>query len=62
MRCVYACPQQAIVSRGFGFCVLKDGYDIQAIIANADLEGNFISEETRGFYRHFLRYIRNADV
>jgi ferredoxin len=62
MRCVYACPQNAIASRGFGFCVLKDGYDIRAIIANADLEGNFITEETRGYYRHFVRYIRNVDV
>jgi ferredoxin len=62
MRCIYACPQQAIVPRGFGFTVLKDGYDIRAIIANADLEGDFVTEETRGFYKHFLRYIRNADV
>jgi flavodoxin/ferredoxin len=62
MRCIYACPQQAIVPRFGKFCVLKDGYDIRAIIANADLEGNFITEETKGFYRHFLRYVRNADV
>jgi ferredoxin/flavodoxin len=62
MRCIYACPQQAIVPRIAKFSVLKDGYDIRAIIANADLEGNFVTEETKGFYRHFLRYIRNADV
>jgi flavodoxin/ferredoxin len=62
MRCIYACPQQAIVPRFGKFCVLKDGYDIRAIIANADLEGNFVTEETRGFYRHFWRYIRNVDV
>lgn len=62
MRCIYACPQQAIAPRFGKFCVIKDGYDIGAIIANADLEGNFVTEETRGFYRHFLEYIRNADV
>lgn len=62
MRCIYACPQQAIAPRFGTFCVLKDGYDIRAIIANAGLEGNFVTEETRGFYRHFWRYIRNADV
>jgi NAD-dependent dihydropyrimidine dehydrogenase PreA subunit len=62
MRCIYACPQQAIVPRFSKFCVLKDGYDIRAIIANTGLEGNFVTEETRGFYRHFWKYIRNVDV
>jgi flavodoxin/ferredoxin len=62
MRCIYACPQQAIAPRFGTFCVIKDGYDIRAIIANADIEGNFITEETRGFYRHFWKYIRNVDV
>lgn len=62
MRCIYACPQQAIVPRFAKFCVLKDGYDIRAIIANADLESDFVTGKTRGYYRHFLKYIRNADV
>jgi hypothetical protein len=44
------------------FCVLKDGYDIRAIINNPNLEGDFITEETRGFFRRFLEYVRNADV
>jgi len=62
MRCIYACPQQAIVPRFAKFCVLKDGYDIRAIINNPDLEGDFVTEETRGFFRHFFKYVRNADV
>jgi ferredoxin/flavodoxin len=62
MRCIYACPQQAIVPRSAKFCVLKDGYDIRAIIANPNLEGDFITEETRGFFRRFLKYVRNVDV
>ena len=62
MRCIYACPQQAITPRFGKFCVIKDGYDIRSIINNPDLEGNFVTEKTSGFYRHFWRYIRNADV
>ncbi len=62
MRCIYACPQQAIVPRSAKFCVLKDGYDIRTIINNPNLEGDFITEETRGFFRRFLEYVRNADV
>lgn len=62
MRCIYACPQQAIVARFAKFCVLKDGYDIRNIIDNPDVKGNYVTEETRGYYRHFLRYVRNPDV
>jgi ferredoxin/flavodoxin len=62
MRCIYACPQQAIVPRFARFCVLKDGYDIRSIINDPDLEGEFVTEETRGFFRRFLKYIRNASV
>ena len=62
MRCISSCPQQAIVSRGFGFTVLKDGYNIRRIINNPDIEGNFVTAETRGFYRHFVRYILDVEV
>ena len=62
MRCIYSCPQQAIVPRFSKFCVLEDGYDVRAIINNPDLEGNFVTAETRGFYRHFVRYILNTEV
>jgi ferredoxin/flavodoxin len=62
MRCIYSCPQKAIVPRFGRFCVLKDGYDVRAIINNSDIEGNFVTAETRGFYRHFVRYILNVEV
>jgi ferredoxin/flavodoxin len=62
MRCIYSCPQQAIVSRGFGFTILKDGYNVRSIIKNPDIEGDFVTEETRGFYRHFWEYIRNVEI
>lgn len=62
MRCIYTCPQQAIVPRFGKFCVLKDGYDVRGIINDPSIEGDFVTEQTRGFYRHFLRYIRNVEV
>jgi ferredoxin len=62
MRCIYACPQQAIAPRFGKFCVLKDGYDVKAIINDPNIEGDFVTEETTGFFRRFLKYIRNADV
>jgi flavodoxin/ferredoxin len=62
MRCIYSCPQQAIVPRFGKFCVLKDGYDVKAIINNPDIEGNFVTAQTRGLYRHFVRYVLNVEV
>jgi ferredoxin/flavodoxin len=62
MRCIYACPQQAIVPRFAKFCVFKDGYDIRSIISNPNLEGEFVTQETRGFFRRFLKYIRNIEA
>ena len=62
MRCIYACPQQAIVPRFGKFCALKDGYDIQAIINDPNIEGDFVTDETRGFFKHFFKYVRDAKV
>lgn len=36
MRCIYACPTKAIKSSGSNFVILKDGYDINKIIASED--------------------------
>jgi ferredoxin len=62
MRCIYACPQGAIAPRFSKFCVLKGGYDIQSIIHDPAIEGNYIDEDTRGFYRHFCRYVQDVTL
>jgi len=62
MRCIYACPQQAIAPRFGKFCVLKDGYDIRAIINDPNIEGDFVTEETKGFFKHFFKYVRDIEV
>jgi flavodoxin/ferredoxin len=62
MRCIYACPQQAIAPRFAKFCVLEDGYDIQAIIDAPNVEGDLITEETKGFFKHFFKYVHDVKV
>ncbi len=62
MRCIYACPQQAIEPRFAKFCVLKEGYDIRSIIEDESLEGDFVTEETKGFFGRFLEYVRDPAI
>jgi flavodoxin len=59
MRCIYACPNNAIVSRGFGFIILKKGYLIEQIINNSDINDNYITEHTKGFMKHFQKYLED---
>jgi flavodoxin/Pyruvate/2-oxoacid:ferredoxin oxidoreductase delta subunit len=61
MRCIYACPQRAISPRLFKWCVLGDGYDLQATIDNPDIPAHFVSEKTRGYFRHFVPYVRQPE-
>lgn len=62
MRCVYNCPQGAIKPRLFGFAVLKDGYDIKQIINDDSIEGDFLNDEVKGYYKHFRKYIYNIEI
>jgi ferredoxin len=59
MRCIYACPQGAISSRGFGFCILGDGYDIRTVVDDPDSAGDYVTADTRGYFRHFYRYLQD---
>lgn len=58
MRCVYNCPEKAIMPRLFRFFVLKDGYNIQDIIHDPEIKGNYVSEDTTGYFKRFYDYLR----
>lgn len=60
MRCIYSCPNCALSSRGMGFIQLKEGYRLVEIIRKSGAD-DFITAETRGFYRHFYRYLNNSE-
>lgn len=62
MRCIYNCPQKAIRSKGYNFTILKDGYDIDKILEDNTVGNTFITDKTKGFYKHFYRYIDNIEV
>ena len=57
MRCVYACPENAIKSRGLRVFILKNGYNIRKLINNKSIKGEYITKETKGFYKRFYNYV-----
>jgi ferredoxin len=60
-RCVYRCPNRAISGRLYGFAIFKKGYDIRRIVDSEEIRGEFINENTKGYYRIFLRYLTGED-
>lgn len=66
MRCIYACPQQALRPRLFRCAAIKGGYDLDEIVAEAtDGSGESVepcSEIYRGYYAHFQRYVERVEI
>lgn len=56
-RCVYNCPKKAITGRLYKFAIIKDGYNIKPILANNEIEENYINRETKGYYKIFYKYL-----
>lgn len=60
MRCVYGCPQKAFVGRLWGkLLIIKEGYlDLLKIINNPNIKADYINENTRGYFAHYLKYLK----
>jgi len=61
MRCIYKCPVQAIHSIGMNFAILSGGYDIETLI-KSPISHEYVTEETKGFYKHFINYIEDKTI
>ena len=53
MRCIYICPKRALTSRFFGMFILKEFYDFKGIINNPKIKGNYLTENTKGYFKRF---------
>ncbi|HPR24007.1 MAG TPA: EFR1 family ferrodoxin [Bacillota bacterium] len=62
MRCFYICPEKALTSKSFKFPILKNGYDPKNFTDPSYSAEPFLTEKTKGFYRHFLKYIKNKEL
>lgn len=62
LRCVYRCPEKAISPRLYKYFLIRGGYDIQKVIDNPNIKGNYITENTKGYYRRFYDYLAGKRV
>ena len=61
MRCVYRCPTQAISARLYKFVIVRGGFDPRQVIDNPDIEQEYVTEKTRGYFGRFRRYFQDID-
>lgn len=58
MRCVYSCPENAISPRLFRFFVLREGFNVQEVINDPAIKGDFVTTETKGYFKRFCDYLK----
>jgi len=56
MRCIYKCPTNAIHFKYFRFFEIKQGYDIKPIISNPNIKGDYLSKNTKGYFKHYADF------
>ncbi len=56
MRCIYECPTNAIHFKYFRFFEIKQGYNIKPIIFNPNIKGDYLSRNTKGFFKHYADF------
>ncbi len=61
MRCMYRCPQRAISPGLIKSAAFKEPYNIQEIIDNPNLTGEYVTKNTSDKYKRFYNYIYNND-
>jgi ferredoxin/flavodoxin len=57
LRCVYSCPVQAIVPRYLKFLIVRPWFDVEKIGTDPRVQETFITQRTKGFFRHFYKYL-----
>lgn len=58
LRCIYSCPVSAIRPRLYTFFILKEGYNIQGVIADPEIEGDFVSSTSKGYWSRLYDYMQ----
>ncbi len=61
LRCVYRCPQRAISPGALKFTVFKEPYNVQEIIDNPYLAGEYAKSNSNSKYKHLYKYIFDKD-
>ncbi len=62
MRCIYSCPAKAIESKGMNFCIIKEGYDIGRVLSDNNIGSEFVTKNTKGYFKHFIKYLSDESM
>jgi ferredoxin/flavodoxin len=62
MRCVMFCPVNAINPGILRFWKVNGAYNFERLMKDNSIKGDFINEDTKGYFRLFKKYYRNADA
>lgn len=62
MRCVYGCDHKSLHSRGMNVFIHKKQYKLKNIINDDQLKTDYINAQTKGYYKHFNKYINDDDL
>ena len=60
MRCAYICPVNALQPGAMKSCKLEPfngGYYIDRVLNNKEIGNIFVTKETKGYYKHFIKYL-----
>lgn len=61
LRCVYICPNTSIKNKYMSFFIIDNGYNIRKPLENPGVKGIYVTEATRGFFKHFYNYLYNVE-
>ena len=59
LRCVYLCPNNSIKNKYMNIFIIKNGYNIRKVIENPGVRGIYVTEATKGYFKHFYKYLYN---
>ena len=62
MKCVMLCPVDAINPGILRFWKVNGAYNFERMMNDNRIKGDFINEETKGYFRLFKKYYRKADA
>ncbi|MHA2039520.1 MAG: EFR1 family ferrodoxin [Promethearchaeota archaeon] len=60
LKCVYLCPKNSIKNKYMNFFIIKNGYNISKVIENPRVKGIYVTETTKGYFKHFYKYLSDV--
>lgn len=60
MRCTMFCPTNAVNPGILKFWKVNGAYEFERLLGDPDIPSDFINEDTKGYFKLFRKYYRNA--